>query len=207
MAKSKGGNFRRSPASRQPKKIIYVFTEGAVTEPEYLNDFSRNLGGKSASVLKIFPAAGVPHTIVQKCLALRRELCSRRTYSLGPQDEIWAAFDVDEHPRILESYNLALKSGVGVAVSNPCIELWGLLHYGEVNAPLSRQEAQRKLRDLMPGYDHHTNARFPWGECSEKYEVAIANAQKGRGQRLAEGSIFPNDCPSSSFDLLLAVFL
>jgi hypothetical protein len=184
-----------------------VFSEGAVTEPDYLHNFYKSLPKPNAVVLDVRGGAGVPYSIVEKCLALKRELRSKRNYALGPQDEIWAVFDVDEHPRLLEAYNLAKNGGIRVAVSNPCIEVWGLLHYGEVNAPMTRHEAQRKLKDIMIGYDHHLRSSFPWGICCGKYEDAIENAKIGRENRAKEGSNFPHDCPSSSFDELLVVLL
>lgn len=207
MARARSGNFRRKSASRQPKKIVYVFSEGLVTEPDYLRCFCAGLTRPGTAVLDVRGGAGVPYSIVQQCIDLRRELRSKRNYSLGPQDEIWAVFDVDEHPRVLEAYNLAKSSGINLAVSNPCIEVWGLLHYGEVDAPMSRHEAQRKLRGVMPGYDHHLRSKFPWAECCDRYEGAIRNAKVGRQRRGAEGSKFPDDCPSTTFDELLAAFI
>ena len=43
-------------------------------------------------------------------------------------DEIWCVFDIDEHPNVPQAVEEARQVGVEVAVSNPCFELWLVLH-------------------------------------------------------------------------------
>jgi hypothetical protein len=207
MTSAGGRALRRKSASRKPKNIVYVLCEGGVTEPDYLREFVRHVDPDKRKVLKVLGGKGVPYTVVQECVALRKELRSKNRHSMASGDQIWAVFDVDEHLRLTEAAEFARVHDVKLAISNPCIELWGLLHAGEVDAPLTRQEAQRKLRDIMPGYDHRKNPVFPWSYCVDKFEAAMRNAVRGRKNREAEGSRFPNDSPSSSFDLLLAEFI
>lgn len=63
-----------------------------------------------------------------------------------PYDEIWCVFDVDEHPNIAVAQAMAEQNGISLAVSNPCIELWFLLHFTNRFAYLDRHEAQRLVR-------------------------------------------------------------
>jgi hypothetical protein len=42
----------------------------------------------------------------------------------------------------------ATKHNVGVAFSNPCLELWWLLHFQAVSGRLDADTIVRKLRDL-----------------------------------------------------------
>jgi hypothetical protein len=49
-------------------------------------------------------------------------------------DEVWCVFDVDEHPKLAEARDQANANGIQLAVSNPCFELWLLLHFQEHRA-------------------------------------------------------------------------
>ncbi|MGA9655397.1 MAG: RloB domain-containing protein [Polyangia bacterium] len=55
--------------------------------------------------------------------------------------------------RSTEALELAKKSRVQVALSNPCIELWALLHFQDQNERIHRHEAQHALKAFMPKYD------------------------------------------------------
>ena len=59
---------------------------------------------------------------------------------LATRDSVWAMFDRDIHKRFDEARDLARGNGIRLAISNPCFELWGILHYQDQNAPLGRQE-------------------------------------------------------------------
>ncbi|HYR11651.1 MAG TPA: RloB family protein, partial [Longimicrobium sp.] len=70
-------------------------------------------------------------------------------------DEVWCVFDVDEHQRLEAALAEAERGGIHVAVSNPCFELWLLLHFVEQTAHLSTRQARDRLRKHLPGYDKH----------------------------------------------------
>lgn len=42
---------------------------------------------------------------------------------------------------------------IDLAISNPCFELWALLHFQEQRAHIERHDAQSRLAVHMPGYD------------------------------------------------------
>jgi len=63
-------------------------------------------------------------------------------------DEIWCVFDRDEHPGVSSAIQEARDLGVGVAFSNPCFELWLVLHVEDRSAYVSRREIQRRCREL-----------------------------------------------------------
>ena len=57
-------------------------------------------------------------------------------------------FDVDEHPEIKQSVNRARQKGVKVAVSNPCFELWLVLHNQDQTAYIHRNKVQKLAEEL-----------------------------------------------------------
>ena len=63
-------------------------------------------------------------------------------------DEIWCVFDVDQHPNISQAINDARQSGINVAVSNPCFELWLVLHRQEQTAYIDRHDIQQRSDEV-----------------------------------------------------------
>ena len=74
----------------------------------------------------------------------------RRKNSFEKNDEVWAVFDRDEHPKFDEAVSLCESNGLGVARSNPCFELWLILHERDYDRPDHRDAVQRELKNLRP---------------------------------------------------------
>ena len=195
----------RRPAKVEPLCKIYIYTEGKLTEPEYINKFYLELCKKKRVILApIVRAAGVPLTMVTACVEKLGEL--RRASRKDPFEKksvVWAVFDVDEHPNLKEAIELANKNGVRFAISNPCIEVWGLLHLSLFEKPSNRFQAQSELARVMPGYHHDDSPVFPWDKCKDFVNVAIENSEKAIKRREAEGAKFPMCNPTTNFHELL----
>jgi hypothetical protein len=58
-------------------------------------------------------------------------------------------FDVDEHPKLREAIELADAAGIKLAISNPCIELWFLLHFASQTAYIERHAAQTQAKSHL----------------------------------------------------------
>jgi hypothetical protein len=66
-------------------------------------------------------------------------------------DECWCVFDVEwpqNHPHLREAVQLAKDNGIRLAVSNPCFELWLILHFEDQTAHLNTDQAERRSRKL-----------------------------------------------------------
>jgi hypothetical protein len=46
-------------------------------------------------------------------------------------EAVWCVCDVDQHATLAAAREMAAKEAVGMAVSNPCFELWCLLHFDD----------------------------------------------------------------------------
>jgi hypothetical protein len=62
-------------------------------------------------------------------------------------------FDIDDHPNVTTAKQLAIDNDVALAVSNPCFELWALLHFSDQRAHIERDKLQSQLQRHLPGYD------------------------------------------------------
>ena len=71
-----------------------------------------------------------PMQLVEEAAAKRViDLRAAKRGQGAPYDEYWCVFDVDEHPYLNRALELARTSGISIALSNPCLELWFLLHF------------------------------------------------------------------------------
>lgn len=70
-------------------------------------------------------------------------------------EEVWCVFDIDEHPKIADAKRQALGHRIGLVVSNPCFDLWILLHYQDLRQDTHRHKVQSACRKYIPGYEKH----------------------------------------------------
>lgn len=147
----------RRASTRIPKRRLLALCEGKVTEPEYLRGYVR-LKRNASLELEIAKERGAPLTLVE--LAVTRKgkaarLAKRHGDPFLAYDEVWCVFDVDEHPYLNDAVQLAAANGINLAVSNPCFELWLVLHFRESPGSRHRDEVQRLLERHLPNYDKH----------------------------------------------------
>ena len=88
-------------------------------------------------------------------------------------DEVWCVFDIDDHPQIDDAKQQARDNGVRLAVSNPCFELWVLLHFQEQRAHISRAKLRAACRKHLPGYEKD----IPTEKLSPHYDEAVIRAR------------------------------
>jgi len=62
-------------------------------------------------------------------------------------------FDRDQHPNFDASVRLCEDNGVQIGLSNPCFELWPVLHDQDHNRPESTEVMQSLLSNLHQEYD------------------------------------------------------
>src|SRR5262249_37711821 len=105
----------------------------------------------------------------------------------------------------------ARDNNVGIALSNPCFELWALYHFIDWDKPGSQNDVIRALAKHVKAYAKGKKV-FVAEDCGAdvtKQLQAVRDACK-RGQtsvkrRHDEGS--PHGCPSSTCHLLVRKFL
>ncbi len=89
-------------------------------------------------------------------------------------DEVWCVFDVDQHPRLNQVKSRAQAAGVHVAISNPCFELWILLHFQDYRKAETSAKIQQLLNKHLPEY----NKVLPCEQIMSLSPEAIARARK-----------------------------
>jgi hypothetical protein len=169
----------RRPAFRTTKKRILIVCEGANTEPQYFEQFVD--AHRDAIVdVETAEAAGVPLSVVRAAKRLKNSAVSAAKRVGNPYlkyDSVWATFDVDEHPHVSEALQMAKRNGVNVALSNPCFELWLILHLRDAPGIIHRHAAQAMLKKFVANYDKNVDY--------EVYRIGYEKAAE-RARRLDE---------------------
>lgn len=94
----------------------------------------------------------------------------------GGYDEVWCVFDVDDFPDVEEAVAKAKRLNIETAVSNPCFELWLLLHFSPVTAHLpDAAAAVAKLKRYVPEY---TKSRLDFSTYSSGVQAALERAEQ-----------------------------
>ena len=144
MTRPSGRFPRRHHVQRETRRIFRILTEGGRTEPHYLTLWARL--NRHKVVVDITDTGMTPATLVRRA---REHVRTGRRRRRDPDfDEIWCVFDVDQHPHLQQAVNNARQSAIEVAVSNPCIELWLVLHVENQTAWISRHDVQQRSHEL-----------------------------------------------------------
>jgi hypothetical protein len=151
-------DLRRRAAVRQAFERLLIVCEGEKTEPQYLNEIRQDLRLATAHV-QVQPGhfGTAPLQVAQ--YAEHLFLHGSRAHGIEARafDRVLVVFDRDEH----RTYHQALdkvaaldgrltndekqRIPVQAVVSVPCFELWLLLHFEDVQAPIHRDEVYRRL--------------------------------------------------------------
>ncbi|MDR0783409.1 MAG: RloB family protein [Propionibacteriaceae bacterium] len=187
--------LRRRQGSRKELRAVVVFSEGE-TECEYIEALMRlpDVANNTALTLEIDPDRGLsPLTLVQRAVERLKE----------PEvNECWCVFDVEwpqNHAKLAEARSLARSKNIGVAISNPCFELWLILHYESQTGFLDTSIAQRRSQELGRYKGKHIDA----GPYLSKRHVAVSRADALETRHEHNNTTFPHDNPSSGMPNLL----
>ncbi len=173
-----------------------IFCEGRASEPDYINGLKRlqHIRDNVSINIEIDPRHGDPLILVKRAIERGKD---------DEVDQCWCVFDVewpDNHPQLRRAVLLAERHGIQVAISNPCFELWLILHFQDQTACLTTAEAERLSRGLdgRPG-----KAIDPAAYLDRRAEAArrARHVADWHGKNL---TFFPDDNPSSTMYKLLA---
>lgn len=135
---------RRRSGSREPADRILIVCGGDVTEPSYfegLRQFHRN----PAIKVVIRKKRVDPANLVTYAVRLRDN-------DVDSFEDVWCVVDVDDFD-LGPAVALAASENISLAVSNPCFEVWLLLHFANQTAPLTcYAEVARVLVKFVPDY-------------------------------------------------------
>lgn len=190
-----------SPKERQKKQLerkqgqrasydrILIVSEGSKTEPNYFREIRATYRLHTANVEVQYSELGTaPIQVVKYAHALfengdRHKNIQRRAF-----EKVYAVFDRDDHESFYEALSLTaslngkLRNDAKQPVafhaiaSIPSFELWLLLHFEDIKAPLYRDEVMRRLKLYIPAYEKGASNAFTI--TSEHLSVATQRAER-----------------------------
>jgi hypothetical protein len=190
-----------SPKKRQQKQLerkqgqrasydrILIVSEGSKTEPNYFREIRAAYRLHTANV-EVQPSdlGTAPIHVVQYAQQLFESGDYHRNIQRRAFEKVYAVFDRDNHDSYFDALQLAKsldgklrndakKSVIFQAVASvPSFELWLLLHYEEIQAPLHRNEVMRRLKQHIPGYEKGAGKAF----ATTSEHLAVATQRAGR---------------------------
>ncbi|SDT59501.1 RloB family protein [Actinoplanes derwentensis] len=190
-----GKPLGRSAGKRPELRTIVVFCEGKNSEPDYVNGLKRlpEIVRNTALNIEIHPKQGTPLTLVKMAAERIKD----------PEvDECWCLFDVEwsqHHPHLAEAADLAARTGVRLAVSNPCFEIWLILHHVDHTQFLETGKAESESR-----LDGRKNKSIDAAAYMPLRKMAVERAAALEKRHIRDGTRFPGDNPSSGMFRFLA---
>lgn len=173
---AKDRQLRRKVAKEKQRASyarILIVTEGRKTEPLYLEEIRAAHHLHSANVAVQPGKLGTaPIQVVRYAQQLFEEGDLRKGIRPKSFDQVYAVFDRDDHDSYSNALDLAksldgkLRNddrrsvSVKAIASIPSFELWLLLHYEDIQAPIHRDEVMDRLKQHIPGYEKGAGGAF-----------------------------------------------
>ncbi len=181
----------RRKAAREARRASYarilIVTEGSKTEPLYLEEIRAAHQLHSANV-EVQPGqlGTAPIQVVRYAQQLFEEGDLYKGIRPKSFDQVYAVFDRDEHDSYFNALSLAqsldgkLRNderrpvSFKAIASVPSFELWLLLHYEDIQAPIHRVNVMDRLKQHIPGYDKGAGGAF--ATTRDRLETATQRA-------------------------------
>jgi hypothetical protein len=150
-------NLKRRPPSKNPVNKILIACEGSKTEPGYFESIRKELRLRTLQIIVLRHRGKTdPGSIIERVIEERQFMKRNQAWTDG--DNAWAVFDGDEHiEKSPENWKsaiaLAKKQKIQLAITNPCFELWYLIHFQDYFAQITRDRVINLLAKHIPNYD------------------------------------------------------
>lgn len=157
---------RRKSIGKKMNPIFFVFCEGE-TEEAY-SRFLQQLYRIPIQIKTKVTGQNISDGFINH---YRKEI-QRGNYS--PKDKIYLMYDIDSS-EIIDRLK-SIKSAI-LIVSNPCIELWFLLHYRNQTANISTRQCISDLTNLNPNYEKGKLNNQLQIKLKSKISIAVKRAK------------------------------
>ena len=133
---------KRKPFTRKrgvrDASLFVIACEGANTEPKYFKDFRHSYFIEKHPEIHVEVLAKEDDSLSAPQQVLDLADRFKKTYRLKPSDKLWVVIDRDKQSweeKTMESIaKQCSQKEILLAVSNPCFELWLLLHHKSIES-------------------------------------------------------------------------
>lgn len=164
---------QRGRYSQKRRRIILVATEGGNrTEKTYLQELNRSI--KDVNIVYADGNSTDPINMIEDAIKTAKKKGIDGDYG----DRVYIVFDADfnKENQIAEARKKANKNGYQLVVSNPCFEVWLLLHFRySTKGYNSNDDVINDLRNRWPEYCKSLES---FRHIGDRIDVAIDNSKK-----------------------------
>lgn len=182
---------RPSPEPRKQGPRILVVCGAEETEEIYMQGL-RSSSRNAATAIRVHKKARDPLSVVNYAISLKR--ANGRDF-----DFYWAILDVDDFD-IGPAVQKAAAHGINLAISNPCFELWLILHFQDQFAHLTNFRAAKKI--VLRHIEHYAKSSYSFAKLEPGLDDACRRAI---ALDTASSTRFPN--PSSGMWALVLLII
>ncbi len=164
---------QRGRYTKKRKQIILVATEGDnKTEKTYLQEINRII--QDVSIVFADGNSTDPINMVEDTV----RTADKRGFDTEYGDKAFIVFDADfnKESQIVEARKLANDNGFQLVISNPCFEVWLLLHFRYSSKGYqSNDEVINEIKNRWPEYRKNIGS---FQGILDRTEMAVDNAKK-----------------------------
>lgn len=158
---------------RQRRPVVYLICEGKETETRYFRRFRTR-----ECLIEIVPKES-QHIEALSLVQHTKDVLKQELYYPNDGDMVWCVFDRDDNTNqnLYAAEQLAEHLGYRVAFSNPCFELWILLHFRDQRAEMLNVEdviSVLRADRYLPQYEKNMDV---YDQLSGRQAEAIARAE------------------------------
>ena len=157
------GRKARISKGKQMKPNFFVFCEGE-TEIAYVK-FLRSLYRAPIQVIVKKGKSNISEDYIER---------SKNEYVRTEQDKVFLMYDLDVDEMLEQLQKIP---NAELIVSNPCVELWFLLHYQDQKSEISSDKCIKKLQKVSKEYKKGTLSEDEKEVFAQNKELAIERAK------------------------------
>jgi len=118
-------------------------------------------------------------------------------------EHIWVIIDADVADRFEKANKNAIKFCIFVAHSNPCFELWLMLHYKNQSSFITSEQTIRLLKEENSSYDKTNNKFFKnLVRDIEKVKTAMKNSKLLQSMHEQNGNLKQSNPSTGVYELV-----
>lgn len=177
-------DLQRSVNKRSYQNKIIIVVEGKKTEKQYFTNLKISFHKLTLHV-EVHPGIGKYDalSLVKYASELKKKDLNNNVWD-EQIDQIWVVCDTEgvQNVRKIQSAKmLASRNGIKLALSNPCFEYWGILHYQKTFRPFQTPEKVKQyLREAyIPGYEESMDL---FALTKDRINFALGNVNELRNE-------------------------
>ncbi len=194
----------RNVGTRTQRERFLLVSGGEETEQQYFTYVRKELSATGMAI-RVVSDGAAPNELLDIAIALKDEDlrdARRNGDKSNVYNQVWVITDVDDFPQIPAVRQRAKSKGIEIIVSNPCFELFLVLHSQAHNRNCSAAAIQNVAKGL--GLTTGKNNK----DIVEKALIGNFHKAEGLSQAVRQmhtrnGNRFPHDNPSTEVDLLV----